>query len=70
MNSLSPDQKPLSWWVEVYTSNGPQPHNLGPFTYNLGPFNSREKAKISRGAHVEALCHQNVRDIVALIKAY
>jgi Domain of unknown function (DUF1816) len=61
MNSFSPHQSTSSWWVEIYTSVPQQ-------TYHLGPFQSREEAKISRGAHVEDLYHQEARDIVALIK--
>lgn len=61
MNSFSTHQQTLSWWVEIYTS-------VPQKSYYLGPFNSREEAKISRGAHVEALYHKEARDIVALIK--
>ncbi|PSB16975.1 DUF1816 domain-containing protein [Phormidesmis priestleyi ULC007] len=61
MNSLSPHQSTLSWWVEVYTSF---PQKI----YYLAPFNSREEAKTSRGAHIEALYNNEARDIVALIK--
>jgi hypothetical protein len=61
MNSLSPHQTALSWWVEVYTSVPKQ-------AYQFGPFKSREEAKISRSAHVEALHQKEMRDIVALIK--
>ena len=61
MSSFAPGQPTSSWWVEIYTSVPQQ-------TYDLGPFKSREEAKISRGAHVEALYHKEARDIVALIK--
>jgi Domain of unknown function (DUF1816) len=61
MNLFSLHQPTLSWWVEVYTSVPKQ-------TYHLGPFNSREEAKISRSAHVKALDHKVVRDVVALVK--
>jgi Domain of unknown function (DUF1816) len=61
MNSFSPHQPTLSWWVEVYTS-------VPQCTYQLGPFQSREEAKISRSAHVEDLYQTEARDIVALIK--
>jgi hypothetical protein len=61
MNSLSPYQPELSWWVEVYTSF---PQKI----YYLGLFHSREEAKISRGTHVEALYHNDARDMIALIK--
>lgn len=61
MNSLSPQQSGLSWWVEVSTFVSQQ-------TYHLGPFSSREEAKLTRSAHVEALLHKETRDIVALIK--
>ena len=61
MHSFSPPQITLAWWVEVYTSMPQQ-------RYVLGPFKSREEAKISRGAHVDALYHQETRDVVALIK--
>jgi hypothetical protein len=61
MNSLSPRQSTPSWWVEIYAS-------VPQKTYHLGPFNSQEEARISRGAHVEALYHKEARDIVALIK--
>ena len=60
MHAFSPQQSSLSWWVEVSTSVLRQ-------TYYLGPFNSREEAKISRRAHVQAL-DKNARDIVALIQ--
>jgi hypothetical protein len=61
MNSQLPHLPDSSWWVEVYTSAPPR-------TYHLGPFESREAAKVSRGAHVEALYYTEARDIVALIK--
>ncbi len=61
MKSLSQPSTLVAWWVEVYTSAPPK-------TYCVGPFNSRAEAKISRGAHVEALYHSDARDIVALIK--
>ena len=61
MNSSSLHQTTLAWWVEVCTSVPQQ-------TYRLGPFNSQEEAKISRGAHVEALYRQEARDIVAVTK--
>jgi hypothetical protein len=61
MNSFPLCQPTVSWWVEINTSVPQQ-------TYHLGPFNSQEEAKLSRGAHVEALYHQEARDIVALIK--
>ncbi len=61
MNSLSPQQSVLSWWVEICTFVPQQ-------TYHLGPFSSREEAKLSRSTHVEALFHKETRDIVALIK--
>ncbi|MBW4657976.1 MAG: DUF1816 domain-containing protein [Drouetiella hepatica Uher 2000/2452] len=63
MNTLSPDQTALSWWVEVFISAPQQ-------TYQFGPFKSREEAKISRSAHVAALDHKKMRDIVALIKQH
>jgi Domain of unknown function (DUF1816) len=63
MNSFPLNQTPLSWWVEVCTSGPSQ-------TYHLGPFNSREEAKISRGAHVQALCQKEARGIFALIKQH
>jgi len=61
VNSFSTLQSALAWWVEVSLSAPQQ-------TYHLGPFKSREEAKLSRGAHVEALYHQEKRDIVSLIK--
>ncbi|HEY9629544.1 MAG TPA: DUF1816 domain-containing protein [Coleofasciculaceae cyanobacterium] len=61
MNALSPHQTALSWWVEVSTAVPQQ-------TYQFGPFKSREEAKTSRSAHVEALNHKETRDIVALVK--
>jgi hypothetical protein len=61
MNSFSPHQPTVSWWVEVNTSAPQQ-------TYHVGPFNTQEEAKLSRGAHVDALYHKDARDIVALIK--
>lgn len=61
MHSFLLNQTILPWWVEVYTSVSQQ-------TYQLGPFKSRAEAKRSRGAHVEALLHQETRDIVASIK--
>ena len=61
MNLFSLHQPIPSWWIEVYTSVPQQ-------TYHLGPFSSREEAKISRSAHVEALDHKVVRDITALVK--
>lgn len=61
MNTFSSSQTALPWWVEVYMSVSQQ-------TYHLGPFKSQVEAKLSRGAHVEALLHQETRDIVALIK--
>lgn len=61
MNPFSTLQSTLAWWVEVSLS-APQK------TYHLGPFKSREEAKLSRGAHVDALYHQKTRDIVALMK--
>jgi Domain of unknown function (DUF1816) len=61
MNLSSLPLPTLSWWVEVYTSVPQQ-------TYHLGPFNSREEAKISRSAHVEALDRKVIRDITALVK--
>ncbi len=63
MNAFSRHQTTLPWWVEVYTSVSQQ-------TYHLGLFNSREEAKLSRGAHVEVLLRQETRDIVALIKQH
>jgi hypothetical protein len=60
MNSLSTIQMKTSWWVEINAS-APQK------TYYLGPFNSREEAKLSRGAHVESI-YKMGSDIVALIK--
>jgi hypothetical protein len=63
MNSLSPHQTALSWWVEVFTS-------VSQRTYYLGPFKSREEARISRSAHVNALYYQSTEDIVALIKQH
>ena len=63
MNSLPLDQATLPWWVEVYTSASQQ-------THQLGPFKSHEEAKIARTAHVEALDHEEARDIVALIKQH
>jgi len=61
MNSFSTLKSTLSWWVEVCTAVPQQ-------NYCLGPFKSREEAKLSRGAHVDTLYHQQTRDIVALIK--
>ena len=61
MKTLSPHQTAFSWWVEVSIAVPQQ-------TYRFGPFRSREEAKISRSAHVEALNHQEARDIVALVK--
>lgn len=61
MNSFSLHQPTSSWWVEVNTS-------VPQKTYHLGPFNTQEEAKLSRGAHVEALYHKEARDIVALLK--
>jgi len=63
MNSLSPHQTTLSWWVEVYTSASQQ-------THQFGPFNSQEEAKTARTAHVEVLYQEEARDIVALIKQH
>ena len=61
MNSFSPHQPTLPWWVEVYIAVSQQ-------MYHLGPFKSRAEAKLSRGAHVNDLLQQETRDIVALIK--
>ena len=63
MHSFLLNQTTSPWWVEVYMSVSQQ-------TYQLGPFKSREEAKLSRGAHVEGLLHQETRDIVALIKQH
>ncbi len=60
MNTLSPPQTILPWWVEVFTSVSQQ-------TYHLGPFKSRAEAKLFRGTHVEVLLQQETRDIIALI---
>jgi len=61
MKAFSLPQIALPWWVEVSLSAPQQ-------TYHLGPFKSRSEAKLSRGAHVDTLFHQETRDIVALIK--
>lgn len=61
MSPFSPHSSPSSWWVEVHTAVPQQ-------IYHLGSFESREAAKVSRGAHVEALQHQKARDVVALLK--
>ena len=61
MNAFSLPQSTVCWWVEVSLSAPQQ-------TYRLGPFGSRAEARLSRGAHVDALFHQETRDIVALIK--
>jgi Domain of unknown function (DUF1816) len=63
MNAFSLLQTTVRWWVEISLSAPQQ-------TYHLGPFKSREEAKLSRGAHVDALYHQETRDIVALIKQH
>jgi len=61
MNAFSLPQIAFRWWVEVSLSAPQQ-------TYHLGPFKSQAEAKHSRGAHVNALLHQETRDIIALIK--
>ncbi len=61
MSPFSPHQFPSSWWVEVYTSVPQQ-------IYHLGSSKSREEAKISRGAHVEALQQKKAKDVIALLK--
>ncbi len=63
MNSFSPLQSTLPWWIEIHISVPQQ-------TYHLGPFNSREEAKIFRGTHVKALCHKEASDIIAMIKQH
>jgi hypothetical protein len=61
MNAFSLLQTTVCWWVEVSL---PAPQH----TYHLGSFKSQAEAECSRGAHVDALFHQETGDIVALIK--